>query len=144
VPFRDGNFSIPERYKKGVKVSEVLEEQTRRRPRMTIPILIWMIHSLWEPYAVFNLQQPNWKSDPDTLKYFLLFHTGDLNNSFGLVVILYWLLRRFAGRSVSFLISVLTTSVIFTVIEWSDPKDLPFAYLGIALFVFGISQKPRW
>lgn len=118
--------------------------QISRRPRLNAALTIWSLFSIWESFSVFNLQQRLSHLQAGSLGYFVIYNTGDLNNSFGLGIILYAFFRWIKlERLPSLVTSSLLTLWAFLTIEWNDPMDIPFALVGLVLFSWAFSQKPR-
>lgn len=113
--------------------------------RQFVIIVIWGVFSMWESYSYFNLQnQLRGQFQEESLQYFLLYHIGDLNNTFALAIVLYIIFALIIRNTlISFLFSFISVLSIFLYIEWSELRDVPFAIVGLLLFAIFVEQPKK-
>jgi hypothetical protein len=126
-------------------ILKFLARQVQRRPRLGIAILVLGIFTLWELAADQYLQPNSSQFSRYGWRYFAIYHTGDFNNSFSVAILIYAFFRWLTvGRFPSLILGFLLTFGVFLTIERNDPLDLPFAVLGLALYLYATSQPPRF
>ena len=101
---------------------------------------------MWEMTAVSYRDEWCKACDPDSLYYFLLFHTGNINNSAWALILLLGagyvvckvLTITLASTTIKRGIWGVATlvSLLFIIIEWHDPRDIPFALVGIGMVLW--------
>ncbi len=101
-------------------------------------VVVFFLQAVWEMTAVEA--RSTWCSDcqEGDVLYFLLYNTGNINNSGGLCFIFLFILDQISPKSDFFnrLLSILAVNLIFYNLEKNDMPDFPFAVLGTLIFFF--------
>ena len=106
--------------------------------KQQLMILIWGIPSLYESIAINTGMQDALRGKyPDgSLADFFIYHYGDFNNSWLMVLLIDALLSYFVkSKLVRLSIASLVTMAVFLVIEASDLPDVPAAFAGVVLYI---------
>lgn len=103
----------------------------------TLVIILFFFQAVWEMISVER--RSVWcaqchEGDP---LYFLLYNTGDINNSASLSFIFLFLLDQFFFKYdlAKRILVVISVSIIFYFVERNDLADLPVAILGTLIFL---------
>ena len=111
-------------------------------PKTFFMIMILGLQAPLEMMIVEN--RSSWCDNCSGLKYFLLYNTGNINNSFFVALCLMIFFDTFSRNinNVSLFLACIISTFPFFYIERGDPADIPFAILGsiFALIVFWVKK----
>ena len=106
--------------------------------KQQLMIIIWGIPSFYESIAINTGMQDALRGKyPDgSLADFFIYHHGDFNNSWLMVLLIDALLSYFVkSKLVRLSVASLVTMAVFLVIESSNLPDVPAAFAGIVLYI---------
>ncbi len=122
----------------------LLQELTRAvSRRFWRAFVVWVMFSIWEMIVVGLRAEWCAGCSKDSGLYFLLFHTGNLNNGVILAFAIWialWRLWKVYDRARLLVIPSASSALAFLLWERNDLQDLPFALIGIMLCVYAVSD----
>lgn len=106
-------------------------------------LILFCLQAPWEMISL--VQRPIWCAQcyESDLLYFLLYNTGDINNSGGLSFLLLFLVDRISTHDrINRIVACTITILIFLFLERNDLMDMPFAILGAVFILFPALVHP--